>query len=142
MEVDNNSSTFDWINTTDVPPLPTDYSTSYLEGKWGIHHEKIGDNITKHPLFDYFYQWMRYVSPDATHKDPYLKRGIPAELEPFFHEYITEVQSQEIPCDSLENDQEVLKNFDKYFSLHLHRKAVTAEAEYASKSCHDENSSI
>lgn len=142
MEVDNNSSTFDWINTTDVPSLPTDYSTSYLEGKWNLHHGKIGNYITKHPLFDYFYQWMRYVSPDATHKDPYVQRGIPAELEPFFHEFITEAQAQKITYDSLENDQEVLKSFDKHFSLHLHRKAVTAEAENASKSCHDENSSI
>lgn len=84
MEEKKPSPTFFWKGAGDVTPLPTDYSTKYLEGKWNIHHDRIGEYITKHPDFDYLYQWMRYESPEFKKKESYKHRGIPAELEPFF----------------------------------------------------------
>ena len=130
MEENKTPPTFTWTGYGDVTPLPTDYSPKYLEGRWKINDSKISAYITKHLDFEYFYQWMRYVSPEHHRTEPFDYRGIPAELEPFFHEYIKEAISRKIKPDSLQLDERILKDFDNDLALHLHRMASAAEQNY------------
>lgn len=130
MEEKKTPPTFSWIGRGDVTPLPTDYSPTYLEGKWKINNDTIAAYTTKHPDFDYFYQWMRYLFPDNTKSESFVHRGIPAELEPFFHEYINQAISQNINPNSLHLDSKSLKDFDKNLALHLHRMATDAEQNH------------
>lgn len=131
MEEKKPSPTFIWKGTGDVTPLPTDYSPKYLEGKWDINDDIIAAFTTKNPEFDYFYQWMRYVSPEAKRDEHYIHRGIPAELEPFFHEYICHAREQGVDPKSLQDKSDDLKFFDKSLALHLHHMASNAEEAHS-----------
>lgn len=128
MAEQNPNPTFQWRSQADKPALPTDYTPSSLEAAWGFHHGTIAKYITMHPTFDTFYQWMRYATKEDVGSSPYKHRGIPAELEPFFHAYLDFLfpanDSNKVSNKISINEQERL------FSLNLYQKAVAAEKAY------------
>ena len=115
----------------DKPAFPTDFSTSVLAVKWDYHHDTIGKYITNNPLFTTFYEWMRYATKESVSNTPYKNRGVPAELEPFFHEYLSFL----LPDHSSLDTQKHLapEEEERLFALRLFPKAVAAEKEYEQK---------
>ena len=128
MEEQKSNPTFMWRSLEDKPSLPTDYSPSALEAAWGFHHTTIANYITTDPIFDLFYQWMRYATIDVVGSSPYTHRGIPAELEPFFHAYLDFLLPSNEPRRI--NSKTSIAELEHLFSLSLYQKAVAAEKSY------------
>lgn len=128
MAEQNPNPTFQWRSQADKPALPTDYTPSALAATWGFHHDTIAKYITMHPIFDPFYQWMRYANKEVVGSSPYKHRGIPAELEPFFHAYLDFL----FPANeaSKVNNKTSINEQARLFSLNLYQKAVAAEKAY------------
>lgn len=99
---------FTWKSYGDSTPLPSDYSQNMLKEKWNRSRPLIKKEIANNPIFDDFYKWMRYCSPEIPHSDDYKARGVPAELEPFFHEYCMEAdqspQYAELLCGNVPSE--------------------------------------
>lgn len=127
MDKETKKAMFVWKSLGDSTPLPTDYSQNMLKEKWNRSRPSINKEIANNPIFDDFYQWMRYCSPEQPHSDEYKARGVPAELEPFFHEYCMEADRSP-QYDALLSGK-VPSEFHHAFALHLHEKARVAEKE-------------
>lgn len=126
---------FVWRSYSDTMPFPLDYSMADLKKLWKVNREDITAYTADSPLFQYFYLWMRYTKGVGVEKEEYTRKGIPSELEPFFHIYFDEVRKApwHIYVDKnkypLRIDGENLLKFEQFLCEKLHNMAAKKEAE-------------
>lgn len=83
---------FLWTSYDDTMSFPLDYSQDELAKLWGINRSHIAKHIVDNRNFRDFFLWMRYCNGEENPNDPYTKKGIPSELEPFFRIYLEETR--------------------------------------------------
>ena len=116
---------FVWTQQGDVMPFPLDYPLDDLDELWNQNRGRIATYITKYDVFQDFYMWMRYANGKMPNNDTYKEKAVPAELEPFFYSYFTEI------CTfSGRTNEKKVPEFENLFGKKLHEDAMRLEREY------------
>ena len=116
---------FLWTQQDDIMPFPLDYPLDDLDRLWNQSRGRIATYITKYSIFQDFYMWMRYANSKMPNHETYKEKGVPAELEPFFRSYFTEISS--FRGRTKENN---IPEFENLFCKKLHEDAIQLEREY------------
>lgn len=116
---------FVWKQRSDVMPFPMDYPLDDLDKLWNQNRGRIAKYITKYGVFQDFYMWMRYANGKKLNEETYKEKGVPAELEPFFHSYFTEICSFRG-----RTNKNKIPEFENLFCKKLHEDAMRLEHEY------------
>lgn len=116
--------TFVWTQQGDIMPFPLDYPLDDLDRLWNQNRGRIATYITKYGIFQDFYMWMRYANGKKPNHETYKEKGVPAELEPFFRSYFTEISS--FRGRTKENK---IPEFENLFCKKLHEDAIQLECE-------------
>lgn len=122
MKKKDEKGTFSFVEHGDRMPFPLDYTAKEVEQKWRIHRDHIRSHILYSPSFIGFYHWMRYVNAADIVDEKYEHRGIPVELEPFFHIYLDEYMKGD-----WNSDESKLQEFEHEFCKKLHKEACALE---------------
>ena len=118
-------TSFLWTQQGDIMPFPLDYPLDDLDMLWNQNRGRIATYITKYGVFQDFYMWMRYANGKQPIHDTYKEKGVPAELEPFFHSYFTEI------CTFKgRTDENKIPEFENLFCKKLHEDAIQLERKY------------
>ena len=129
MKKNDEKGTFSWVQHEDKVPFPLDYTALEVEQKWRINRTHIRPYILNSPLFADFYRWMRYANATGNVEDKFEHKGIPIELEPFFHRYLDEYMKGD-----WNTDESALQEFEHEFCKILHKEACALEQ----KTCQEE----
>ena len=131
MKKNDEKGTFSCVQHGDTTPFPLDYTAKEVEHKWRIHRDHIRSYILYSPSFVGFYRWMRYVNADDVVDEKYEHRGIPVELEPFFHAYLDEYMKGD-----WNSDESKLQEFEHEFCKKLHKEACALEQKVCREEKH------
>lgn len=129
MKKNDEKGTFLWVQHGDKMPFPLDYTAEEVEQKWRISRDLIRPYLLNSSLFADFYRWMRYANAIGNEEDKFIHKGIPIELEPFFHRYLDEY----VKTDR-SSDESALQEFEHELCKMLHREACALEQ----KTCQEE----